>query len=124
MVFKMSDTFDHMCDAYERMWNGDDGKSYSYRSSYSYDPLYYHKKYYFTGVRKVGGSYQIFYSDGSSFFVPKALVRKLTESSCYILQSFKPNRRYYSSTKQEHKQQEENERPKPTIPWEEAQYYL
>ena len=119
----MSDTFDHMCDAYERHWNGD-SDGYSSRggySNYNYDSLYYHKKYYFSGSRLVGDSYQIFYSDGSSFYVPKSLVKNKTESSCYIHKCFKPNRRMYSDKRPESKKEDRKE---PTIPWEEAQYYL
>lgn len=125
----MSDTFDHMCDAYERHWNGD-GDSYSSRggysnySNYNYDSLYYHKKYYFSSSRPVGDSYQIFYSDGTSFYVPKSLVKNKTESSCYIHNCFKPNRKIYSDKRIKCKPNENEERKEPTIPWEEAQYYL
>lgn len=123
----MSDTFDHMCDAYERMWNGDENyySSKNYRSSnFNYDALYYHKKYYFSGSREVGDSYQIFYSDGSSFFVPKSLVKNKTDSYCYIHRCFKPNPKMYTEKRIKCKPMKDGPERKPTIPWEEAQYYL
>lgn len=115
----MSDCFDHMCDAYERHWGGDSDEPRYYSRNYSNfvkDPLYYHKKYYFSGFKSVGDAYQILYTDGTCFYVPKALVKNLTSSSCYILKTFKPRRL--------HQKREQEERPKPTIPWDEAQYYL
>lgn len=114
----MSDCFDHACDAWDRHLNGDDDY-YPSRGNYNYDrdpDYYFSKRVYFSSCRPVGSAYQIFFSDGSWFYVPKSLVRQKTDSMCKIHGSFKINRQYPKG--------KEPERATPTIPWEEAQYYL
>ena len=99
----MSDTFDHMCDAYDQFVNmgeelGEDPdnryKPYNTFGRIS-DPLYYHRKYNFLSIKirtkDEKGAYLMETAEGH-FWVPKSLCRRLDEErgTVWIWRRFEP----------------------------------
>ena len=101
----MSDTFNHLCDAYDQAENMGDGwdencednqsKHYNYFGRIS-NPLHYHNQYYFKEIKieteGEGGAYLFENNTGLRYWVPKKLCRKLDKEngSVWIWSKFKP----------------------------------
>lgn len=100
----MSDTFDHMCDAYDQAVNMGEGLELydntgdnQFRNRH-YDPLWYHREHSFSEIKiqtkGENGAYLFEKENGDRFWVPKKLCRKLDEinGSVWILAKFKPKK--------------------------------
>ncbi len=105
----MSDTFDHMCDAYDQAVNMGEGlelydntgdnqyKSYNSFGRIS-NPLYYHNQYFFKEIKietkGENGAYLFENNKGARYWVPKKLCRALDKElgSVWIWNKFKPKR--------------------------------
>lgn len=81
----MSDTFDHMTDAYESLdWDyGDsqEGGYYGRASNFHYDPLYYHTPVQYMGVVAETGKAILFdindHTGDYKIWIPKSLIKGL-----------------------------------------------
>lgn len=79
----MSDTFDHLCDAFESLILGDD------YDGLDCNPLFYHRKFHGAKIaHKTEKAYLIKYLDGE-FWVPKKLC-KFKDKAIYIWENFEP----------------------------------
>ena len=86
----MSDCFDHVVDAFEDWDRGFDegcpracGKRG--KSSFSPDPLYYHRKLHFKAIQaQTEKAYLLRLSDDVGVWVPKSICRHFEESSVWV----------------------------------------
>lgn len=90
----MSDCFDHMCDAYERMLNGHDDyncDSFSRKPDKLYfygEPNLHYNKVKFDKIEKETDKAILIRIKDSTAWVPKMCIRELTRNSVKIIKSF------------------------------------
>lgn len=127
----MSDCFDHMCDAYERHWNGEWEEPRYYRSSYNYNPLYHHTKIPYKSFKEISDKcYKFVFQHESKLYsfelyVPKKLCKSFdfNKKTVFIHDSFAPKITSVMFDKYAH-EKVQTIRNNKNIPWEEAKFYL
>lgn len=122
----MSDTFDHMNDAWDRHLNGDcdNYRYYSRGSTFKYNPYYYHTRLSYKSYKVLSDKcYRFLLENGHEVNIPKKVV-KFDGDLCYVHDKFyqefvlkvvmKKNKLVNAGTPRDIKM----------IPWNEAQFYL